>query len=161
MQKQTKKQTKKYSFCYYMLRKMCPNVTDHSDQLGSTKEAAPGSTGSWAVGGAGGAAGLSARRKTPFLDVVSQDVCGNVHLCLDVSCAIFLLALRCNSEHRRRKAVSRKTALKNVDPGYRGGLRGFGTEERNPELNLSPVLSQAEAVGLSQPPGGLGWAGVS
>ncbi|EPQ05120.1 hypothetical protein D623_10015481 [Myotis brandtii] len=54
-------------------------------------------------------------------------------------------------------------ALKNVDPGYRGGLRGFGTEERNPELNLSPVLSQAEdeaeAVGRSRPPGGLGVVG--
>lgn len=75
----------------------------------------------------------------------------------------FLLALRCSSEHWRRKAVSRKMALENVDPGYRGGLRGFRTEERNPELNLSPVLSQAEAeaVGLSRPPGGLGWARAS
>lgn len=32
-----------------MLGKVCPNVTNHNDQLGSTKEAAPGSAGAWAA----------------------------------------------------------------------------------------------------------------
>lgn len=87
----------------------------------------------------------------------------NVHLHLDVSCAVLLLALRCNSKNRRRNAVSQKMALKNVDPDYRGGLRGLRTKGRNPELNLRPMLSQAEAeaVDRSQPSGGLWWGGVS
>lgn len=64
---------------------------------------------------------------TLLSDVVLKDVCGNVHLYLDVLRAIFFLASRYDSKNRRRgNTGSRKWLSEKRGPDCRAPPRRWG-----------------------------------